>query len=248
MRLKDKVALITGGGRGIGQAIAELFACEGACVYAIDISIDIVKRSSQDSDGQTLYPIRNLAADITNQESLMDALDKVPDRVDILVNNAGINIHPASLVETSAVEWNQIIAGNLTSIYQVSHALIPRMNRGGCILNIGSILGFRAAKSCSAYMSSKGGILALTKSMAIDCAPSLRVNCIAPGAVQTSMFSDYLSRCSDPDAERQRIQTAIPLARLGRPEDIAKAAVFLASDDAAWITGTTLVIDGGDSL
>jgi len=122
------------------------------------------------------------------------------------------------------------------------------MNVGGCILNIGSILGFRAAKSCSAYMSSKGGILALTKSMAIDCAPSLRVNCIAPGAVQTSMFAAYLSRCADPDAERQKILTGIPLARLGNPEDIAKAAVFLASDDADWITGTTLVIDGGDSI
>lgn len=245
MRLKNKVALITGGGHGIGRAIAQLFAAEGARVYAIDISTDVAMQSDDDL---TLHAVSNLNADVTNRESLMNALDEVPDRVDILVNNAGINIHPAPLVETSSVEWNQIVAGNLTSVYQVSHAVIPRMTIGGCILNIGSILGFRAAKSCSAYMSSKGGILALTKSMAIDCAPSLRVNCIAPGAVQTSMFADYLSRCTDPDAERQRILNGIPMARIGRPEDIAKAAVFLASDDAAWITGTTLVIDGGDSI
>jgi len=247
MRLKNKVALITGGGRGIGRAIAQLFAREGALVYAIDL-LTAAENQGEPDGNQTLYAIRKLKADVTNQGSLMDALDKVPDRVDILVNNAGINTHPSPLLETSATEWNQIIAGNLTSIYQVSHAVIPRMNIGGCILNISSILGFRAAKSCSAYMSSKGGILALTKSMAIDSAPSLRVNCIAPGAVKTSMFAEYLSRCVDPDAERQRILTGIPLARLGRPEDIASAAVFLASDDAAWITGTTLVIDGGDSL
>lgn len=247
MRLKNKVALITGGGRGIGRAIAQLFACEGALVYAIDVSTDVARRSEVDAD-QSFHAVRNLTADVTDQECLMDALSKVPDRVDILVNNAGINSHPAPLVETSSAEWNRIVAGNLTSVYQVSHAVIPRMNIGGCILNIGSILGFRAAKSCSAYMSSKGGILALTKSMAIDFAPSLRVNCIAPGAVETTMFESYLSRCTDPDAERQRILRDIPMARIGRPEDIAKAAAFLASDDAAWITGTTLVIDGGDSL
>lgn len=247
MRLVNKVALITGGGRGIGQAIAQLFAREGARVFTIDVSATATNHDAPDDD-QVPHPIRNFAADVTNQESLLDALDKVPGRVDILVNNAGINRHPASLVETSAAEWNQIIAGNLTSVYQVSHAVIPRMNVGGCILNIASILGFRGAKSCSAYMSSKGGILALTKSMAIDCAPSLRVNCIAPGAVQTAMLSEYLSRSADPDAERQKILAGIPLARLGRPEDIAKAAVFLASDDATWITGTTLVIDGGDSV
>lgn len=247
MRLMNKVALITGSGRGIGRAIAQLFAREGALVYAIDVST-VAENQGEPDDAQPPHAIRNFKADVTNQESLMDALDKVPGRVDILVNNAGINIHPASLVETSAVEWNQVVAGNLTSVYQVSHAVIPRMSVGGCILNIASILGFRAAKSCSAYMGSKGGILALTKSMAIDSAPSLRVNCIAPGAVQTSMFAEYLSRCADPDAERQRILTGIPLARLGRPEDIASAAVFLASDDAAWITGATLVIDGGDSI
>ncbi len=245
MRLKNKVALITGGGHGIGRAIAQLFAFEGARVFAIDISTDVARQSEGD---QALHVVSNLNADVTNRESLMNALAMVPSRVDILVNNAGINIHPAPLPETSATEWNQIIAGNLTSIYQVSHTMIPRMNIGGSILNIGSILGFRAAKSCSAYMSSKGGILALTKSMAIDCAPSLRVNCIAPGAVETAMFETYLSRCDDPDAERQRVLSGIPMARIGRPEDIAKAAVFLSSDDAAWITGTTLVIDGGDSL
>jgi NAD(P)-dependent dehydrogenase (short-subunit alcohol dehydrogenase family) len=246
MRLMNKVALITGGGRGIGRAIAQSFAREGARVFAIDISTTATNPDEPGSEPR--HVIRNLQADVANQESLLEALDKISGHIDILVNNAGINTHPASLVETSVAEWNRIVAGNLTSVYQVSHAVIPRMSVGGCILNIGSILGFRAAKSCSAYMSSKGGILALTKSMAIDYAPALRVNCIAPGAVETPMLAAYLSRCADPEAERQKILAGIPLARLGRPEDIAKAAVFLASEDAAWITGTTLVIDGGDSI
>jgi NAD(P)-dependent dehydrogenase (short-subunit alcohol dehydrogenase family) len=247
MKLRDKVALVTGGGRGIGRAIALLFAREGARVYSIDISVEpAIKDDSENEISQ--HAICNLKADVTSQESLLGVLDNIPDHVDVLVNNAGINVHPASLTETSVAEWDLILSGNLTSVYRVSHAVIPRMRSGGCILNIGSILGFRAAKSCSAYMSSKGGILALTKSLAIDCAPSLRVNCIAPGAVQTPMLRAYLSRCADPEAEQQRILSGIPLARFGQPEDIAKAAVFLASDDAAWITGATLVIDGGDSI
>lgn len=247
MRLKNKVALITGGGRGIGLAIAQHFMREGAIVYVIDSETTSVGHEGGEDD-RPLRPICNLEADVTDLASLTQALQIIPDQIDILVNNAGINHHPASLVETSIPEWNEVIAGNLTSVYRVSHEVIPRMRAGGCILNISSILGFRAARSCSAYMSSKGGILALTKSMAKDCAPGLRVNCIAPGAVQTSMLTEYLSRCTGPEEERQRIMSSIPLKRLGEPGDIANAAVFLSSDEAAWITGATLVIDGGDSI
>lgn len=242
MRLKDKIALVTGGASGIGLAIAQRFAEEGARVYVFDLHTpDTLKLTKQ--------PINFITGDVADATSIQQALDTIPSHhhIDILINNAGINPAPASITGTTPNEWQHILHNNLDSVYLVSRAVIPLMTPGGAIINISSILGLAGAQSCAAYAASKGGILALTRSMAKDYAPDIRVNCLCPGPVETAMFEEYLARCDHPDAEREKIIQALPLKRLGKPHDVASAALFLASDEAAWITGTTLVVDGGDS-
>jgi NAD(P)-dependent dehydrogenase (short-subunit alcohol dehydrogenase family) len=244
MRLKDKLALVTGGASGIGLAIAQRFAEEGARVHVLDLHIpQSLKPVTQHT------PINFLACDVANEVSIQQALDTIPSHhpIDILINNAGINPAPASITQTTPHEWRHILHNNLDSVYLVSRAAIPLMTSGGAIVNISSILGLVGAQSCAAYAASKGGILALTRSMAKDYAPDIRVNCLCPGPVETAMFEEYLARCDNPDAEREKIIQALPLKRLGKPHDVASAALFLASDEAAWITGATLVVDGGDS-
>ncbi|KPK62110.1 MAG: hypothetical protein AMS21_08120 [Gemmatimonas sp. SG8_38_2] len=247
MKLKEKSAVVTGAAHGIGRAIALRFVEEGATVYALDRD----ERALAELSGvaSSAGRITAVVCDCADEGSVSAAAARIPDggAVDVLVNNAGINPSPRSLTETEPADWDDIIEGNLRSVYLVSHALIPRMARGGSVVNLGSILGLTGVKSCSAYTASKGAIIALTRSMARDYAPDLRVNCICPGAIETEMFETYLARSADPEAERRRIASAIPLGRLGTPEDIAQAALYLASAESSFITGTILAVDGGDS-
>jgi len=245
MRLKDKLALVTGGAEGIGLAIALRFAEEGAKVYVLDLHTpSTLKLAAQHAS------IIFLACNVADEASIQQALDSILPHhpIDILINNAGINPAPASITQTVPDEWQRILHNNLDSVYLVSRAVIPLMTSGGTIVNISSILGLIGAQNCAAYAASKGGILALTRSMAIDHSPAIRVNCICPGPVETAMFEEYLARCDNPATEREKIIQALPLKRLGKPRDVASAALFLASDEADWITGTTLVVDGGDSV
>jgi NAD(P)-dependent dehydrogenase (short-subunit alcohol dehydrogenase family) len=187
-----------------------------------------------------------LACDVGDKQQALDSiLSHHP--IDILINNAGINprlpVLPRPLPMSGCTPPQQ----SRQRLF-VSRAVIPHMTSGGAIINISSILGLVGAKDCAAYAASKGGILALTRSMAMDHAPEIRVNCICPGPVETAMFEEYLARCDHPAAERERIIQALPMKRLGEPRDVANAALFLASDEAAWITGATLVVDGGDSV
>lgn len=245
MRLKDKLALVTGGAEGIGLAIAHRFAEEGARVYVLDLQMPSTPQPVTQH-----APIGFLACDVADEASIHQALDSILSHhpIDILINNAGINPAPASITQTDPNEWQHILHNNLDSVYLVSRIVIPHMTSGGAIINISSILGLVGAKGCAAYAASKGGILALSRSMAMDYAPEIRVNCICPGPVETAMFEEYLARCDHPAAERERIIQALPMKRLGEPRDVANAALFLASDEAAWITGATLVVDGGDSV
>jgi NAD(P)-dependent dehydrogenase (short-subunit alcohol dehydrogenase family) len=245
MRLKDKLALVTGGAAGIGLAIAQRFAEEGAKVFVLDFQIP-----SNQQPAIQHASISFLACDVADEDSLNQVLATILShhRIDILVNNASINPAPASITRTAPKEWQHILHNNLDSVYLVSRAAIPHMTSGGAIVNISSILGLVGARDCAAYAASKGGILALTRSMAMDYAPAIRVNCICPGPVETAMLEEYLARCDNPAAERERIIQALPMKRLGEPRDVANAALFLASDEAAWITGATFVVDGGDSV
>jgi len=248
MKLRDRLTVVTGAAHGIGRAIALRFVEEGATVYALDRD----ERALAELAGAASPPsqISAIVCDCTDENSVAAAVARIGDggAIDVLINNAGINPKPRSLTETDPFDWDAVIDGNLRSVYLISRLLIPRMATGGSVVNLGSILGLTGVKSCSAYTASKGAIIALTRSMARDYAPNLRVNCICPGAVETEMFETYLARSADPEAERRRIESAIPLGRLGTPEDVAEAALFLASADASYVTGTVLTIDGGDSI
>ncbi len=245
MRLRNKVVVVTGAARGIGRAIALRFVGEGATVYALDVDEGAPRALTDGTPGSLTV----VTCDCADEVSVRQAADRILGEAQphILVNNAGINPNPRGVSETEPADWDRIMSVNLRSVYLVSRAFLPRMAPGGAVVNIASILGLVGARACSAYTASKGGIIALTRSMARDAAPDIRVNCLCPGAVDTEMFETYLKRAEDPDAERGRIIADIPLGRLGTPDDIAAAAAFLASDAAAWITGSVLVVDGGDS-
>lgn len=245
MKLQGKIALITGGADGIGLSMAQRFVEEGAEVFVLDLKIPSIIQSNIQY-ASINFRVCNVA-DETSIRQVLDSISALRP-IDILINNAGINPAPASITQTAPSEWQNIIRNNLDSVYLVSRAAIPHMTSGGAIVNISSILGLVGARSCAAYAASKGAILALTRSMAVDYAPDIRVNCICPGPVETAMFEEYLTRCSNQDAERERIIQSLPLKRLGKPCDVANAALFLASGESAWITGATLVVDGGDSI
>lgn len=243
MRIPGKIAVITGAATGIGAAIARRFHTEGAVVYALDLKFS---GEMNQKDG-----LATICADVREQASIDQAIATITrstPKIDILVNNAGINVAPAPVEQTSAENLEAILGTNLKSIFYVTAAARPYMATGSTIINVASILGVRGVPSCAAYTASKGGILALTRTMAKDYAPEIRVNSISPGAIETAMFDDYLARTENPDEDRERIRREIPMKRLGQPADIAAAALFLASDEAAWITGQNLIVDGGDSI
>jgi len=248
MNFRNKTIIVTGGAQGIGLATAIAFARQGGQVYILDNNREALDPTGS---GATHQRITYMACDVTDEKAVNESITAVTatqPRIDILINNAGINPAPAAIGATSPDDWQHIIDTNLTSLYLVTRSVLPQMAKGGAVVNIASILGIVGARNCSAYAATKAAIIALTKSLALDYAPDLRVNCICPGPVDTKMFADYLSRCPEPEQERRRITAAIPLQRLGTPDDIAKSVLFMASEENAWLTGAILVVDGGDSI
>lgn len=245
MTFSGKTVLVTGAASGIGLSIAKRFAAVGADVIGLDKNNCSEDISATENSGKMTW----VTCDVAKESDLLPILQNILQghSIDILVNNAAINRCPAAVTETPAALWKETLETNLNSIFTMSKTVIPHMKKG-VIINISSILGLVGARNCSAYAVSKAGVISLTKSMALDYAPHIRVNCICPGAVATGMFDEYVNRCSSPQEERERIISAIPLQRLGTPDDIAHAALFLASEQASWITGVALVVDGGDSV
>ena len=239
--LVGKVVLVTGAGRGIGRAIAERFADEGASVAVNDIDGDAAAGTTQaitDRDG-TAMAVHADVSDSTQVGAMVDAIMAEHGRIDVLVNNAGIVSPTLHFFEADEAWWRRIIDVNLTGHFLVSHpvARVMATRGGGSIINMSSGGATRAHRSFTAYDATKGGIEALTRAMALDLGPyNVRVNALVPGAIDTSGMSAE---------ERAPRGENVPLGRVGEALDLTGAALFLASDDAGYITGETLRVDGG---
>lgn len=247
--LEGKRALITGAASGIGKATARLFAHEGARVAIMDIDRahgEALVRELQDSGEEALF----IYGDVSRADDCMSAVDRVVDTLgglDILFNNTGV-IRRASVVETTEREWDWIMGVNVKSIYLMSRIAIPLMVKagGGVIVNTASGWGLTGGKMAAAYSASKGAVVQLTKSMALDHGPdNIRVNCICPGDTKTPMLSEEAHQLGE--SANNFIEEAAhrPLGRVGTPEEIAQAVLYLASDASSFVTGTALVVDGG---
>jgi NAD(P)-dependent dehydrogenase (short-subunit alcohol dehydrogenase family) len=243
--LSNKVALVTGGSSGIGRAIALKLSQAGAKVAILDIKEceDLLDEIGGDK-------ARFYRCDVTSAEEVKETVNRVYEdfgRIDIVVNAAGIIIRKDA-VETSEEEWDRVLNVNLKGPFLVSKYSIPYMIRGGggSIVNIASGWGLKGGPKAVAYCASKGGLVNMTRAMAIDHGKNgIRVNCVAPGDVDTPMLRSEAKQLGISWEDFLRDASNRPLARIGRPEDIANAVLFLASDMASWITGATLVVDGG---
>lgn len=239
--LKDKKVLITGGARGIGEAIAARFLEEGSCVVILDKD----EAGCRDIKQKIPALTGTLVADVSNSIEVEQAfieMDQMMNGLDILINNAGISIRKPFL-EVDPQEWSEVIKVNLNGLFFIAQksARIMLNGEGGVILNMGSTNGLMGYPFYAAYNASKAGVIELTRSMALELAPSVRVNVICPGYILTQMQeAEYTSEMLR-DCEKK-----VPLGRLGKPEEVAALFVFLASDDAEFITGQCFVIDGGE--
>jgi NAD(P)-dependent dehydrogenase (short-subunit alcohol dehydrogenase family) len=247
--LDGKVAVITGASSGIGRATAELLAEAGATVALMDINeTDGEKTAARihDSGGSAKFFHCNVISGF-DCKSVVDDICRELGNIDILFNNAGV-IHRKSVVELEEPEWDLVVDVSLKAIFLLSRSIIPRMieNGGGCIINTGSGWGLKGGPRAAAYCAAKGGVVNLTRAMAIDHGKQgIRVNCVCPGDIDTPLLRGE-ARELGIDEEEFMIESADrPINRVGTPEDVAKAVLFLACDLSAWVTGTTVVVDGG---
>ena len=248
-RLAGKTALITGAGTGIGRAIALAMAREGA-----EVALAARRRELLDSVAREIGGAGGAAVamecDVTIRASVENAIAATVKRfggLNVVVNNAGAAL-VADAEKTSDEDWRRILEVNLTGTFLVSRAALPEFRRagGGAIVNIGSVLGLVARKDRAAYCAAKGGVTSLTKAMALDHAhEKIRVNCICPSIVETPLGTASLASTGNLEEARRVRAREIPLGRLGRPEDVAELAVYLASDEASWVTGAAWPLDGG---
>ncbi len=249
MKLKERIVVITGGAIGIGAETAKCFAREGAKIALVDIDPDGGEKTRRDIEtygGSCIF----YQADISNAKQVECVVKKVLKdfpRVDILVNNAGI-WRPGRVVDLDEDTWDAVLNTNLKSVFMVSKYIVHEMmkQKKGVIINVASVAGLVGAPGASAYAASKGGIVNLSRSMALDFAPyNIRVNCLCPGMIDSAQGDTVVSHYKPEMDSQEAKRTWQPLAHIGTPDDAAKAALYIASDDAAFMTGTIFVIDGG---
>jgi len=244
MRLNGKAAIVTGGGSGIGKAIAQAFVREGARVAICGRDHGKLERAATEIGPSCLA----VAADVSDHDTPETLVARTLERfgrIDTLVNNAAVLL-PGTAESLSDSQWEQTYSVNVRAVWQLSRAVLPHLRAagGGSIINIGSVLSSLGARYRVAYAASKGAVLAMTRAMALDHATeNIRINCICPGIVETELVAAFNL---DEKARQQRI-AAHPMGRFGQPAEIAGLAVFLASDEAAWITGSAFPVDGGYS-
>ena len=246
--LEGKVAIVTGAAMGIGARITELLVATGASVVAGDIAYDALEErfSGVGRVGFCQTDVRRRS----DCEALAAAAINLHGRVDILVNNAGIT-RRARLEDTTDELWDYVLQTNLASAFYMARAVVPTMRAqgGGTIVNVASINAIRGNLELTAYGASKGGMAGMTRVMAMELAPdNIRVNALCPGTVDTPMNDEYLAAVEDPKATTEMLVAKHPMGRIATADDVAWAALFLASDRASFITGVSLPIDGGRHL
>src|SRR5437764_11873688 len=248
-RLSGKVALITGGGTGIGRAIALAFAREGASVTVAGRRLEKLREVISEVQKQGGAGLA-MECDVSRAKDVERAVKGTVERfgrLNVLVNNAG-TLHVSTVEGISEEEWDRVMAVNTKGPFLTSRAVLPEFRKcgGGAIVNIGSVLGLVAMKDRAAYCASKGGVTMLTKAMAIDHGhENIRVNCICPSIVETELVKGLFDQSEQGQALRKARVATIPLGRIGQPVDVAEMAVFLASEESSWLTGTAIPLDGG---
>lgn len=240
-KLSGSQALVTGGASGIGEATARVFANAGAEVLIADIDFERARRVADELPGA-----QPLHVDLTSETSVREAFGGL-DRLDVLVNNAGIGL-VGSIEETTSEDFDRLMAVNVRGVFLATRAALPLLKAShGNIVNIGSVAGLVAVKRRFAYCATKGAVVAMTRQLAIDYAGEIRVNCVCPGTVDTPFVEAYLEKYHKHEKEemRRQLDARQPVGRLGRPEEIAAMALYLASAEAGFVTGSIMTIDGG---
>ena len=244
--LTNRIALVTGAGSGIGAAIAVTLAAAGARVYVTDRNEAAARNTAAGIHGTATA----LTLDVTDEQQCSERARHVlaeSGRLDILVNCAGIG-HVGTILQTAGDDLDRVYACNVRGVFNVSKVFVPSMlrHRSGSIVNIASVGGVVGIRDRLAYCTSKFAVVGLTKSMALDHArDGVRINCICPGRVETPFVAKRLAEYADPEQARREMTESQAVGRMGRPDEIAAAALYLASDESAFITGSALMIDGG---
>jgi NAD(P)-dependent dehydrogenase (short-subunit alcohol dehydrogenase family) len=249
MRLQGRIAIVTGAGAGIGRAIAELFAREGALTVAVDINAE---RAQETTDGILAEGCvaEVEVVDCAEPDAVRDLVDGVARRhgeLHVVVSNAAIQ-YEKSIEDTPPEDWDRVLGVNLRGTYLLAKHAIPHLRRlgGGSIINMASVNGFWVEPQLGAYTAAKGGVIALTKSIALDFGrENIRCNCICPGYIDTGMAQRYFDAQPDPAKARAEAGAMHALGRMGRAEEVAAMALFLASDESSFCTGQAFIVDGG---
>jgi 3-oxoacyl-[acyl-carrier protein] reductase len=245
MRLRGKVAIVTGAGLGFGEGIARLYAAEGAKVLVADIERGRAERVAGEIGSAARASVADVAKGPDFERMVQEALDAF-GRLDIVVNNAGITHPNTAMLEVDEATYDRVFAVNVKSIYWSARAAVPVFRRqgGGCFVNIASTAGLRPRPGLTWYNGTKGAVIIISKSMAVELAPDqIRVNAICPVIGETGLTASFMG--GDTPELRAKFVGTIPLGRMSLPKDVAAAALFLASDEAEFFTGVALEVDGG---